>query len=173
LAATAGGITPFEDCMTSDIPAGFKPLNFAIGFLENIGPLYGKWENEKLTMGFRVEMRHSNPGRVAHGGMLATFADMFVPIAARMQAKADIGFAPTISLNCDYLAPARIGSWVEGTAEALRKTKTLFFAQGIATSDGEICLRANAIFKVTEPMGLTMSPERLFSDFSQTRDVAG
>jgi len=150
--------------MADDIPAGFKPLNFNIGFLEHIGPLYGKWENERLTMGFRVEMRHCNPGRVAHGGMLATFADMFVPIAARLQSKADIGFAPTISLACDYLAPARIGSWVEGTADALRKTRSLFFAQGIATSDGEICLRANAIFKVTEPSGLAMSHERLFGD---------
>jgi acyl-coenzyme A thioesterase PaaI-like protein len=96
--------------------------------------------------------------------MLATFADMFIPIAARMQAKADIGFAPTVSLNCDYLAPAKIGSWVEGTAEALRKTKSLFFAQGIATSDGEICLRANAIFKITQAMGMTMDPQRLFGD---------
>jgi uncharacterized protein (TIGR00369 family) len=150
--------------MADNIPAGFKPLQFNIGFLENIGPLYGKWENDRLHMGFRVEMRHCNPGQVAHGGMLATFADMFIPIAARMQAKADIGFAPTVSLNCDYLAPAKIGSWVEGTAEALRKTKTLFFAQGIATTDGEICLRANAIFKVTQAMGITMSPERLFGD---------
>ena len=150
--------------MAVEIPAGFKPLQFNVGFLENIGPLYGKWENDRLHMGFRVEVRHCNPGQVAHGGMLATFADMFIPIAARMQSKADIGFAPTVSLTCDYLAPAKLGAWVEGTADALRKTKSLFFAHGVATADGEPCLRASAIFKVTGAMGIAMSPERLFGD---------
>ena len=150
--------------VTMSIPEGFRPLRFMTGFVEAIGPLYGKWTGEKLLMGFRVEMRHCNPGQVAHGGMLATFADMFIPIAARMQSKADVGFAPTVNLNLDFIAPARLGTWVEGTAEFLRAGKSLFFAQGLATADDILCLRASAIFKVTQPMGQIPSPETLFGD---------
>lgn len=146
------------------IPEGFRPFKFNTGFIETVGPLYGKWDGRTLLMGFRVEMRHCNPGQVAHGGMLATFADMFVPIAARIQGKADVGFAPTVSLTLDYIAPARLGAWVEGRAELLRAGKSLFFAQGTATADGVLCLRASAIFKVTAPMGIMPSPEAMFAD---------
>ena len=150
--------------MAANIPEGFRPFRFSTGFIEAIGPLYGRWDGEHLVMGFRVEMRHCNPGQVAHGGMLATFADMFVPIAARMQAKADVGFAPTVNLTLDYLAPARIGSWVEGRGDFLRSGKSLFFAQGIATADGVPCLRASGIFKVMPGNGAFPTPETLFGD---------
>jgi len=120
-----------------------------MGFLEANGPLYGKWENERLHLGFRVEMRHCNPGQVCHGGMLATFADMFMPIAARFQSKTDMGFLPTVNLNIDFLAPAPLGAWVESSADAVKITRNLLFAHGTATADGEPVLRANGIFKIT------------------------
>ncbi|MEI9994530.1 MAG: PaaI family thioesterase [Rhizomicrobium sp.] len=150
--------------MSTNIPEGFRPLRFNTGFIEAIGPLYGKWDGSKLVMGFRVEMRHCNPGQVAHGGMLATFADMFIPIGARMQSKADVGFAPTVNLTLDFITPAKLGSWVEGSAEFLRAGKSLFFAQGLATADGILCLRASAIFKVTAPIGAMPTPETMFGD---------
>jgi uncharacterized protein (TIGR00369 family) len=150
--------------MSANIPDGFRPLKFNVGFLEAVGPLYGRWDGERLLMGFRVEPRHCNPGQVAHGGMLATFADMFIPIAARMQSKADVGFAPTVNLTLDYLAPATLGSWVEGRADFLRSGKSLFFAQGLATADDVLCLRASAIFKVTAPMGMLPTVETMFGD---------
>jgi uncharacterized protein (TIGR00369 family) len=133
--------------MSSHIPEGFRPLAFNMGFLEHSGPLYGKWDGDRLLMGFRVEMRHCNPGRVAHGGMMATFADMLLPMASRFQSQQDMGFMPTINLTCDFMAPAKLGAWVEGRAEPVRITKGLIFAQGIATADGEPCLRANGLFK--------------------------
>jgi len=135
--------------MSSEIPEGFAPFKLSFGFLEANGPLYGKWQDEHLLLGFRVELRHCNPGRVAHGGMLATFADMLLPIAARFQSKTDMGFLPTVNLACDYLAPAPLGAWVQGRAEAIKITRNLLFAQGLATADGEPVLRANGIFKIT------------------------
>lgn len=135
--------------MSTQIPAGFAPFKLSFGFLEANGPLYGKWENERLLLGFRVELRHCNPGRVAHGGMLATFADMLLPIASRFQSKTDMGFLPTVNLSCDFLAPAPLDAWVEGRADPLRITKNLLFAQGLVTADGEPVLRANGIFKIT------------------------
>jgi uncharacterized protein (TIGR00369 family) len=134
-----------------DMPEGFAPLKISFGLIGVIGPLYGKWQADRLLLGFRVEDRHCNPGGVAHGGMLATFADMLLPFASRFQSKVDMGFMPTVNLTCDYLAPAPHGSWVEGTAEPVRITRNLLFAQGLATADGTPVLRANGIFKVTSP----------------------
>lgn len=135
----------------SDIPEGFAPFKLAMGFLAANGPLYGRWDGTHLRMGFRVEQRHCNPGMVAHGGMMATFADMLLPIAARFQAGTDMGFLPTVNLSCDFLAPAPLGAWVEGKAELVTRTRNLLFAQGQATADGVTCLRANGIFKVKTP----------------------
>ncbi len=135
--------------MSTEIPEGFAPFRLSFGFLEGNGPLYGKWEDERMLLGFRVELRHCNPGRVCHGGMLATFADMLLPIASRFQSKTDMGFLPTVNLTCDFLAPAPLGSWVEGRAEPIKVTRNLLFAQGVATADGEPVLRANGIFKIT------------------------
>ena len=143
------------------IPAGFAPLRLTMGFLESVGPLYGKWSDDRLLLGFRVEMRHCNPGQVAHGGMLATFADMLLPIASRFQSKSDMGFLPTVNLTCDYLAPAPLGSWIEGRADLIKSTKNLLFAQGAATADGAPVLRANGIFKITS-VGSTKSGDFSF-----------
>lgn len=62
-----------------------------------------------------------------------------------------MGFLPTINLTCDFLAPARLGAWVEGRAEAVAVTRNLLYAQGAVTADGVPCLRANGIFKITNP----------------------
>jgi uncharacterized protein (TIGR00369 family) len=133
----------------SDIPAGFAPLRLSMGLLDAVGPLYGKWADDRLVLGFRVEARHCNPGHVAHGGMLATFADMLLPVASRIQSKTEMGFLPTVNLTCDYLAPAPLGAWVEGRADPVKTTRNLLFAQGLAMADGEPVLRANGIFKIT------------------------
>jgi uncharacterized protein (TIGR00369 family) len=147
--------------MSAVIPEGFRPFKPNMGFLQSHGPLYGKWTGTYLLLGFRVEERHCNPGMVAHGGMLATFADMLLPIAARFQSKEEMGFVPTVNLTCDFLAPAPLGAWVEGKAEPIKLTRNLLFAQGIATADGETVLRANGIFKITSK-GSTKSGDLTF-----------
>jgi uncharacterized protein (TIGR00369 family) len=137
--------------VTDDAPSGFAPLGIRMGFLESNGPLYLRWCEERATLGFRVALRHCNPGDVCHGGMLATFADMLLPIASRLQSETEMGFLPTINLVCDFLAPAPLGSWVEGNADAVTVTRNLLFAHGLVTADGIACLRANGIFKITNP----------------------
>jgi uncharacterized protein (TIGR00369 family) len=149
--------------MSAVVPEGFRPLNIPYGFLGVNGPLYGKWDGVLMRLGFRAEERHCNPGQTVHGGMLATFADMQLPFAVHAQTGKDLGFMPTVNLTCDYLAPAKLGSWVEGRAEPVRVTRTLIFAQGTATADGEPCLRFNGIFKIGPPNGHFFRPENIFA----------
>lgn len=130
------------------IPDGFRPANILGDFTTFNGPLYGKRTDGKVRMGFRVEQRHTNPLGMCHGGMLATFADMLVPCEAMYLADRERRFLPTISLQMDYLGPAKLGAWVQGEAQVLHTTRNMLFGQGLVTADGEPCLRFSGIFKI-------------------------
>ena len=146
------------------IPEGFKPRNFGDGFISANGPLYTRRGERGLVMGFRVEPRHCNPMNICHGGMMATFCDMLLPMSAHLQAKELAGrFLPTISLQIDYLGSAKLGAWVQGEAQILRVTRNMLFGQGLITADGEPSVRFSGIFKLgphfgdvsdTDPLGL-------------------
>lgn len=134
------------------IPAGFVALAMGDGFMGINGPLYLRHESALVQIGLRVEARHCNPMGNCHGGMLATFCDMLLPLSIHRKA-AEIGmrFLPTISLQLDYLAPAPLGSWVQGEAEVLRVTRNMVFAQGLVTADGAPAVRLSGIFKIGKP----------------------
>ena len=86
-----------------------------------------------------------NPRGVAHGGALATFADMQLATLMRM-GRLEAKQSPTISLSLDFLAPARQGDWVEGEIVLVKRTGRLAFSESILTVDGSPVARAKAIF---------------------------
>ena len=142
-----------ENATTAPIPEGFAPLVAGGPYIQHNGPLYLRHEGSVVQFGFRVERRHVNPMNNLHGGMMASFCDMLLPLSVHRKG-AGLGqrFLPTISLQIDYLAPAPLGCWIEGTAELLRATRTLVFAQGLVTADGEPCARASGVFKIGPEM---------------------
>ncbi|MCA3417831.1 MAG: PaaI family thioesterase [Roseomonas sp.] len=127
------------------IPEGFVPRPAGGPFLEPIGPIMIRRDHGPLAFGLRIEKRHCNSKDMAHGGMLATFADLALGIGGFNLAGVT-GFFTTISLNSDYLAPARLGAWLQCEPVLLRKTRTLVFAQGVCTADGAPVLRASGVF---------------------------
>jgi uncharacterized protein (TIGR00369 family) len=131
------------------IPEGFKPRNFGGGFIGVVGPLYTRRIEGGVQLGFRVEERHCNPMGILHGGMMATFCDMLLPISAHYLSEA-IGqrFLPTINLQIDYLAGSPLGAWVQGEAQLLRATRSLVFMQGLVKADDVVTARVSGIFKV-------------------------
>lgn len=142
----------------SDVPAGFRPIPLfqASDFIGVNGPLYLQHEvidgRTQVRVGFRVERRHCNPMGVCHGGMLATFCDMLLPLSIhRLNQDVAGRFLPTINLQLDYMAPAPLGAWVQGQAEVLRVTRTMVFSQGIVSADGTPAVRVSAIFKIGAP----------------------
>lgn len=131
------------------LPAGFAPLAIGGEFIVANGPLFERVEGEAYQLGFRVEKRHTNTMGICHGGMMATFCDMLLPITAFRRSEALHGrFLPTVSLDIDYLAPAPLGAWVQGQAQVLRTTRSLVFAQGLVTADGQTVARVSGVFKI-------------------------
>lgn len=131
------------------VPEGFEPLVSGGPFFEFNGPIYLYHRGDVVRFGFRVERRHVNPMGNLHGGMMASFCDMLLPLSAhRKSASVAQNFLPTISLQIDYLAPAALGAWVEGEAEPLRTTRSIVFVQGLVRADGTPCARASGVFKI-------------------------
>ena len=138
-------------------PAGFVelPLIGSAGFNALCGPLWVRADGDRLIGGFRVEARHCNPMGNCHGGMLATFCDVHMAIAAQFAHEMQTLILPTISLTLDYLAPTLLGTWVEAVPEIVKVTRGMVFANEILTVDGQPVVRASGIFKIpsvrTEP----------------------
>jgi uncharacterized protein (TIGR00369 family) len=141
-----------------EIPGGFKPLAIGGDFMAANGPLYLRLVDARVQVGFRVLQRHTNPLNNCHGGMLASFADMLLPVCIHRQSEIGQRFLPTISLQIDYLAPAPLGAWVQGEADVLRVTRTMVFAQGVARVDGAPVIRVSGIFKIGQPFNKPVEP---------------
>ncbi len=134
-------------------PEGFTPLGLTSGFVKLCGPMYGRRSEGRCDVGFWVEERHCNLYRNCHGGWLATLADVQLALACKshmemLDSSAKPPLLATINMSVDYLAPAPLGSWVEGHGEILRLGHRTGFSQMTATADGVLCLRASGTFKL-------------------------
>ena len=73
-----------------DPPEGFAPLAVGGNFMAHNGPLYVRMVDGRAQLGFRVQARHTNPLNICHGGMLASFGDMLLPVCIHRQS-AEVG----------------------------------------------------------------------------------
>ncbi len=128
----------------ADVPDGFEPIDLGSGFNARFGTVYLHQGGGKL--GFRVASHHLNPVGSCHGGAMATFADMQIAaVSPGLGTKA--GHMPTISLSVDYLAPARLDTWVEAVVTLVKLTRTLAFTQALITADGDPVARSTGIYR--------------------------
>ena len=132
------------------IPEGFVARRAGGPFLEPIGPIWQRPGEGGSVFGIRLERRHCNNQAVAHGGMLATFADIVLGIGGGEQGGTS-GHFVTVSLATDYLAPAPLGAWLECRPALLRRTSRLIFVEGRFEADCVPVLRASFFFSLPRP----------------------
>jgi uncharacterized protein (TIGR00369 family) len=136
--------------VTATIPpelkaAGWKPVP-ARDYPAMIGPFLARRAGEGWEYAFLPEQRHLNIGGVVHGGMLMSFMDDVLGMTVWEAA----GRRPctTVQLNTQFLAPARIGEFVEGRAEVLRTTRTLVFVRGTLSVGDRTLVAADGVWKI-------------------------
>ena len=133
--------------MTTNTPEGFVLFPGTMGFIDTTGPLMVKLFDGGANLGLWVEEKHCNPAKICHGGMLMTIADMQLGLGSQ----AALGlrkFLPTIQMNCDFVAPAQMGTWLEGRTEVTRKTRRMIFATCKLTADGITVFSGSGIMKI-------------------------
>ena len=132
--------------MTPKIPAGFREIEGLSPFNALVGPLYARrGKGKELSIGVRIERKHTNSRGVCHGGVLATLADLSLGYAMHAKAPGEAGFV-TAHLAVDYAGPARVGDWIESQVEIQRMGTRLAFANGYLVAGARRIVRASAIF---------------------------
>jgi uncharacterized protein (TIGR00369 family) len=136
----------------ADLPEGFTLMRMPTNpFIDGIGPLYGRLEDERFVLGIRIERRHCNPGGTCHGGMIMTLSDMLLLMGSNIEGRVNRYFT-TVNVTCDFIGPAKEGDWVEGRMQVLRVARSLVFAQGLFTTGETMVARCSGILKpVSEP----------------------
>ena len=127
--------------------SSFRPTRTGGPFGKEVGPFYLKGGELDFRIGLRIETRHINPNGVVHGGVFMTMADHAGSMAIYRSLTEKAPFA-TISLNCDFLAPAKEGDWIEGWGKVVRRTRTLAFANATIELAGQPIVRATGVWKL-------------------------
>ena len=128
-----------------EIPAGYVLVEPNSPFREAFGPLYERVDGETFVRAFRVAAHHKNINSVAHGGTLASFADMLLARALRWELDRH---GVTVRLVTDYLGPAKLGDWVEGRSWITGGGNTVAFVTGQAHVGDRPVFSATAIFRM-------------------------
>ena len=135
-----------------NIPEGFQlAVPRASGrsnpFNDLVGPFYERRSGKDVSLGLRIEERHTNSRGICHGGFLATMADLALGYSAL--AIGGQGSFVTVNLSLDYAGSAVAGDWVESLVAVQKTGSRLAFANCYLVANGVRIVRANAIFAMT------------------------
>jgi|TARA_B100002003_G_scaffold110714_1_gene102455 uncharacterized protein (TIGR00369 family) len=135
-----------SDTEPTEIPEGYRLFEFIDPFEELVGPLCFKVDADgRLRFAFEAKPSHSNTSGQIHGGMLVTFADFALCLAA-IHGLPDERCV-TVSLNCEFTAAGEVGDFIESTAEVVRRARSLTFVRGQVTAGNRILLNYSGIVK--------------------------
>jgi uncharacterized protein (TIGR00369 family) len=126
--------------------AGWRTWSGLDPFEDQSGPFYFREDDAgAVTTAFRAEHKHMNGGGFMHGGCMMTFAD-FSLFAIAWKELAD-SRAVTVSLNGEFVGPARPGDLVTATGEVVRAGGSLLFVRGLISTGGSPMLNFSGVVK--------------------------
>lgn len=132
------------------IPPGFEVFENYNGFIQYVGPLYWRRDDAGEVFGMYIEARHCNTLDIAHGGLLATIADVVITRSV-VAAEGVPPHAVTVNLNVDYIGGAKLGSWLEGRASVGKSGGSVAFASCELTVGTALVVRASGVMKYIKP----------------------
>ncbi len=118
---------------------GFDPAE------DHIGPFFYRDSREGFECAFMAEPKNCNVNGLVHGGVLMTFADFALCIAATDHY--DEESCTTVSFNADFVAAASKGERVSCSPKVTRKTGSLVFVIGDLHTDNGIIMTFSAVVK--------------------------
>lgn len=126
--------------------AGWRTWSGLDPFEDQSGPFYFREdESGRVTTAFRAEKKHMNGGGFMHGGCMMTFAD-FSLFAIAWKELAD-SRAVTVSLNGEFVGPARPGDLVSASGEVVRAGGSLLFIRGLIATGSSPMLNFSGVIK--------------------------
>ncbi|MDA1093326.1 MAG: PaaI family thioesterase [Acidobacteria bacterium] len=128
------------------IPEGYRLFEWIDPFEELVGPMCFKEDPDGcLRFAFEAQPKHANTAGQIHGGMLLTFADFALCLAAIHGLEGER--CVTVSLSSEFTAPGQVGDFIESTAEVVRRARSLTFVRGTVTAGDRTLLNYSGIVK--------------------------
>ena len=128
------------------IPKGFKPYKTIEGkFAAHIGPYFIKYKYPRTVFGVFINNKLSNLNNVAHGGFLMAYADSVGGFYAYNKVKKPI---VTVNLNCNFIKPVNVKSWLEAKAEIKMCGKSLIFVEIEMFIKSKLVFSSTGVWKI-------------------------
>jgi acyl-coenzyme A thioesterase PaaI-like protein len=142
--APLGSRTPDARVPFDPRAEGWEPYSDE-GFIGLVGPFWQKADGEGARYAFLAEPKHHNRRGVVQGGMLMTFADRSLGMAAWYAN----GRQPqaTIQLDMHFVDAVQVGEFVEAHAHVVRRTQSVIFMSGALVVGSRTVATANGIWK--------------------------
>jgi uncharacterized protein (TIGR00369 family) len=140
-----------------EVPDGFVPARFSPGFLEVSGPYFLKRDADSTIIGCRIVPQHMNYIDVAHGGVLATLADVALSFVLYDSSKQKMPVS-TVSMTTNFLGGAKLGDWVEASAIIDRIGKRLAYVHGHIQSGDRMLMTMNGVYSIVAATNVPGSP---------------
>ena len=142
-----------------DFLCGFTPHDRKSPVTDAWQPLWSRWGDDAVEIGFDVAVCHCNARGLLHGGMLATLADNAMGLSlglalkgltqlTALPAKGAISGIVTTSLNLDYVGMAPVGQRVVISPRVVHIGKGSGVVDALVFGDGITVARANGAFRV-------------------------
>jgi acyl-coenzyme A thioesterase PaaI-like protein len=116
-----------------------------------IGPSFTKRIDGKITAGLLAQEHLGNDNLgVVHGGAIMTFADMALGIGVGYARGGEAQFV-TAQLAVQFVAAAKVGTFITCAPEVVRMTSSMVFMRGLILADELVVASCDAIFKLLDP----------------------
>jgi uncharacterized protein (TIGR00369 family) len=109
------------------------------------GPLYERLVDGDYRIALRVDERHANRRGFCHGALIALLADVELGRVIGYSRKPRLETV-TVNLELSFMAPARLGDWLEATGQVDRIGKRLAYSSGFILANGQRVARAAGVF---------------------------
>lgn len=132
-----------------NVPEGFEPLFRTSPFLDLLGPLYYRKEQNLLIVGLHIAEKHTNARGAAHGGLLMTLSDIAIGYATAFTQNPPLKLVTT-NMSVDFAGAAQVGDWVEARVDVQKTGRRLAFANAYLHVGPDRIVRASATFLVAD-----------------------
>ena len=122
---------------------GWEPVEDS-GFIALVGPLHARAADGAYA--FRAEQKHANLIGVVHGGMLMSFADRAMGVAAMIAAEG--ANVVTIQLEMKFIGAGRLGDWLIAAPAVVHRTRSLVFMRGEVRAGSRLVATADGVWKI-------------------------
>jgi uncharacterized protein (TIGR00369 family) len=119
-----------------------------VGYMRHSGGFqFRQIADSKYEYRATIHEYHLNSGGITHGGFIMTLLDSGLGTAVYHSLGSEKKIA-TISLDVKFVAPSRKGDTLIGSAEILKRTRSMVFVRGELRLDQQIIATGDGIWKI-------------------------